>query len=638
MASYAMKTIHGSRRCVSRVLNACLFVAITLGVFSTSATADVRVYSSQASFFANSGPLRTLDFSGGPLSITPSAAPYSVLYDVNFGGVCFQRVFNHYNLVVYTYPNVPMRVNLPARTYAVGFGLANFYGAAGTYTITLSSGESYQIPRSDPTRPYDYFGVVSDAPIEWFTFAFDGSYPTIWGSSTYPSLQMALTASAGSVTSCPAPADTPPIANAGADFSANEGQMGLTLNGSLSNDLDGDTLTYAWEQVVDGGPLVQLSGADTAQPTFTAPSVALGGETLSFQLTVTANGKSSTDMVSVTVVNVNHPPVAEAGLDQSIAEGSPVTLHGEASFDIDTDTFTYAWMQVGDSPTVTLTGANTASPTFVAPYVGTNGAPGVVATLVFELRVADGFPMDLPAPGYTFDNVVDTVTVQITNVNNLPTADAGDDQTVNENAAVALNATGSSDPDSDTLTYAWVQVGGPTVTVNGAGTAVLDFTAPFVSAGGAGLAFEVTVNDGYGGTSTDTVVVHVQNINDPPLASAARPTVAALWPPNHRMVAVGIAGVSDPNNNATIVITGVTQDEPTNGLGDGDTAIDAVINADGTVLLRAERSGNGDGRVYHIRFTASDFEGSTSGIVTVSVPHSVKRPVIDGGALFDSVR
>jgi hypothetical protein len=47
---------------------------------------------------------------------------------------------------------------------------------------------------------------------------------------------------------------------------------------------------------------------------------------------------------------------------------------------------------------------------------------------------------------------------------------------------------------------------------------------------------------------------------------------------------VGITGVTDPNNNAIITITGVTQDEPTNGQGDGDTAIDAIINGDGTVL------------------------------------------------------
>src|SRR5204863_7004149 len=101
---------------------------------------------------------------------------------------------------------------------------------------------------------------------------------------------------------------------------------------------------------------------------------------------------------------------------------------------------------------------------------------------------------------------------------------------------------------------------------------------------------------------------------------------------------VSILAVVDPNNNATTRITGVTQDEATNGLGDGDTAVDAVINADGTVLLRAERSGQGDGRVYHIHFTASDFEGSASGVVTVAVPHDQGKNnvVIDGGELFSS--
>jgi hypothetical protein len=118
--------------------------------------------------------------------------------------------------------------------------------------------------------------------------------------------------------------------------------------------------------------------------------------------------------------------------------------------------------------------------------------------------------------------------------------------------------------------------------------------------------------------------------------SAAQPTIACLWPPDHKLVSVGIIGVSDSEDNATISIDSVTQDEPTNGLGDGDTAVDAVINADGTVLLRAERSGKGDGRVYHVHFTASDLEGSASGVVTVCVPKDRKSTAIDGGGLYNS--
>ena len=427
--------------------------------------------------------------------------------------------------------------------------------------------------------------------------------------------------------------DSAPIANAGADFSVNEGQA-VALDGTGSSDPENAPLTYAWTQV-PGGTAVTLTGANTASPTFTAPVVAPGGETLSFDLTVTANGKTSTDTVSVTVVNVNHAPVADAGADQSIAEGSPVTLDGSASFDIDNDVFTHAWTQVS-GPAVTLTGADTSGPTFTAPYAGTGGAAGVVATLIFELLVDDGYPADAPATGYTLANVRDRVTVEITNTNNVPVANAGADQTVDENSPVALSGTLSSDPDSDTLTYAWTQTGGPVVTLNGGATATPSFTAPFISAGGADFTFSLAVDDGYGGTAKDFVVVHVQNRNDPPLASAAQPTIGKLWPPNHQMVAVSITGVSDPDNNATITITGVTQDEPTSGLGDGDTPIDAVIDG-GTVLLRAERSGKGDGRVYRISFTASDLEGSSSGMVKVVVPHSVKKPAIDSsGTLYNS--
>ena len=86
--------------------------------------------------------------------------------------------------------------------------------------------------------------------------------------------------------------------------------------------------------------------------------------------------------------------------------------------------------------------------------------------------------------------------------------------------------------------------------------------------------------------------------------------------------------------------TGVTQDEPTNGLGDGDTAIDAIISANhDSAQLRAERSGNRDGRVYRVYFTASDFEGGSSGWVKVMVPKSKKTDAaIDSAQNYDSTQ
>ena len=85
-----------------------------------------------------------------------------------------------------------------------------------------------------------------------------------------------------------------------------------------------------------------------------------------------------------------------------------------------------------------------------------------------------------------------------------------------------------------------------------------------------------------------------------------------------------------------LTVTDVTQDEPSNGQGDGNSAPDAVIQGN-AVLIRAERSGSGDGRVYRINFTAYDgFRGACSGAVTVSVPRSTKAGAVDSGQLYDS--
>lgn len=90
----------------------------------------------------------------------------------------------------------------------------------------------------------------------------------------------------------------------------------------------------------------------------------------------------------------------------------------------------------------------------------------------------------------------------------------------------------------------------------------------------------------------------------------------------------------------TLTITGVTQDEALNGLGDGDTSPDAKAGpASHRVYVRAERSGTGDGRVYRIAFTGDDGNGGTcTGSVTVGVPHDQGKgsTPVDSGLNVDS--
>ncbi|MBI4485601.1 MAG: HYR domain-containing protein [Acidobacteria bacterium] len=128
--------------------------------------------------------------------------------------------------------------------------------------------------------------------------------------------------------------------------------------------------------------------------------------------------------------------------------------------------------------------------------------------------------------------------------------------------------------------------------------------------------------------------------NSAPICTTAVPSIPVLWPPLKRMVPISIHGVADPDGDSvSIVISRIFQDEPVrNGRGprrwllpDGDGVGTAAA------LVRAERSGRGNGRVYHIGFTATDSIGaSCTGEVTVSVPHNRRRPAVDEGALYDS--
>src|SRR5262249_27500634 len=85
--------------------------------------------------------------------------------------------------------------------------------------------------------------------------------------------------------------------------------------------------------------------------------------------------------------------------------------------------------------------------------------------------------------------------------------------------------------------------------------------------------------------------------------------------------------------------TSIAQDEPRDDTGDGATCPDATGLGTDTASVRAERSGGGDGRVYHIAFKAADVCGLTcEGTVEVCVRHDNGHggTCIDGGPVFDS--
>jgi hypothetical protein len=84
-----------------------------------------------------------------------------------------------------------------------------------------------------------------------------------------------------------------------------------------------------------------------------------------------------------TLVPENHPPVADAGENLEVEEGSPVTLDGSDSYDLDGDDLKYSWTQT-DGPDVDLGTANEATLTFTAPPWSAGNEH-----LTFQLEVKD---------------------------------------------------------------------------------------------------------------------------------------------------------------------------------------------------------------------------------------------------------
>jgi hypothetical protein len=126
--------------------------------------------------------------------------------------------------------------------------------------------------------------------------------------------------------------------------------------------------------------------------------------------------------------------------------------------------------------------------------------------------------------------------------------------------------------------------------------------------------------------NTTRVTVDRINIDKTPPTIACSLTPETLWPPNHKLVTV-IASVEVADSlsgDAGFVLTSVKSNESETG--GNDIQGFEIGKPDTSGQLRAERSGNGDDRVYTITYTGGDVAGNTAMCVTkVKVPHDQSK-------------
>ena len=416
-----------------------------------------------------------------------------------------------------------------------------------------------------------------------------------------------------------------PIADAGPSQTVATGAT-VHLDGSRSWDRDGTIASYLWTHTscwfVCGD--VTLIGADTANPRFTADTLATDADEVYyiFSLVVTNDDgvSSEVDQVEIRVLP-KLAPVAKAGPDQTVASDAKVTLDGSGSSHEDGFIVSYLWTRTGGSgdSTVALNGVNTAQLTFAADTMDLGAAD---VTHVFSLVVTDLYGVRSEA-----DEVTITVESLIKAV-----AEAGDDQEVASGDTVRLDGRRSTGDSRATLSYAWERTGGTTggsVDLTAANTATPTFTADMLAPGAADVThiFTLRVTDNKGSAAaTATVTITV-------ISPFAAPVVEAG---DDQEVASGDTVWLDGRGSTvdrrrTLVYHWIR----TGGTQDKTVALTSVAPAQATFTADTLSSGAAD--VTHV-FTLSVADISNisrislwSDMVTVTVVAPFADPVADAG-------
>jgi hypothetical protein len=261
------------------------------------------------------------------------------------------------------------------------------------------------------------------------------------------------------------------------------------LDASASRDPEGESIRFAWRKL-NGG---ELANTDSAMTRFRANEPSLYVIALRV---MDQRGKNAETFLKVQVrgqTGVPHPPIANAGEDQTTFIEQPVLLDGSASFDPDGDPLRYSWRAFDGGK---LENQQEKKTRFLeAPKTGTYRV---------ALTVNDG----------QRDSRPDTVRVIV--LNRAPVAVAGNDTTVKAGEKAFLNGSRSRDLDGDALTYRWESLDGGQIANPAA--KITTFMSNVVG----NYNISLIVHDGKDDSKRDFIKVNIMpsKINTAPIANA----------------------------------------------------------------------------------------------------------------------
>ncbi len=379
-----------------------------------------------------------------------------------------------------------------------------------------------------------------------------------------------------------------PTANAGSD-QTQPADATIALSGAGSVDQDGDLLTYVWtfDHVPDGSTITEREAPFSVNHSSSAVSTTfqpdkVGTYVVALTVTDPSGASSAPDYVIITAESPENIPVANAGPDQSVAVGSAAALTGVGSYDPVGRALTYAWTVVDKPTNSTVTAVS--DPTSATPSLRVDAKGAYILSLVVNNGLAS--------------SNADEVTITGTSNDSAPTANAGPDQLLAQDCTtLTLDCSGSTDPDSDPLTYSWSVQGKPssslvTDATFSDRTAAMPTFYPDVAGN---YVLSCAVNDGTSWSVPDTVnvVAAERSTNTRPVVNAGTDQVVsagtAVCSPSgytyscdecsdQTLVLGSDARVSDPDGDPIVIAWTVES---------GDATIDDPTSLTSSVTLKS---------------------------------------------------